>query len=63
MSRSTFAPGFSLPLPARARRSSSGRPAAPAATGAPASVPYAWLPAHIRRGLSPRARRLMRADY
>ena len=60
MSRSTFAPGFSLPQPARARRPVNGGTAALTAT---ATQPYPWMPAHIRRGLSPRARRLMRADY
>ena len=60
MSRSTFAPGFSLPQPVRARRPASGGAAAP---GTAAAQPYPWLPVHIRRGLSPRAQRLMRADY
>ena len=59
MSRSTFAPGFSLPQPFRARQGiASGAP-----SRAPAAVqPYPWLPAHILRAMSPRARRLMRAD-
>ena len=58
MSRSTFAPGFTLPRPARARAT-----AAPGVASPAAAQPYAWLPAHIRRAMSPRARRLMRADY
>lgn len=30
---------------------------------AKADQPYAWLPAHIRSNMSPRAQRLMRSDY
>lgn len=55
MSRTaTFAPGFV------AQRSAPARIAQPRPVAEQAQQ-YAWLPAHIRHGLSPRARRLMRA--
>lgn len=37
-------------------------PGAPS-TAAAAIQPYPWLPAHIRSNMSPRAQRLIRADY
>ncbi|WP_431097184.1 hypothetical protein [Polaromonas aquatica] len=36
---------------------------APSAAAAAADQPYPWLPARIRRNMSPRAQRLIRADY
>lgn len=40
-------------------------PGAPSGAGAKAAAnqPYPWLPAHIRRNMSARSQRLIRADY
>ena len=35
----------------------------PAAEATSADQPYPWLPAHIRRNMSARSQRLIRADY
>ncbi len=40
-----------------------GAPFTAAKAKAAASQPYPWLPAHIRRNMSARSRRLIRADY
>ena len=48
------------PMPAFGRRPSQASPQAPA-TAAQAPAAYAWLPAHVRANLTPRALRLMRS--
>jgi hypothetical protein len=40
-----------------------GAPSPAAEARSAAEQPYPWLPASIRRNMSPRAQRLIRADY